>query len=100
MCGNLEHYVSATEKVQKVQAKEYEKILKVSCGKLRYPAIYWNGYLLGYRLGRLSHRQLRKHTTLIQAREELRLCLKTYGRTLRLENLPLIHHQFWLVADT
>lgn len=30
MCGYLEHYVSATEKVQKVQAKEYEKILKVS----------------------------------------------------------------------
>jgi hypothetical protein len=29
MCGNLENYISATEKVQKVQAKEYEKILKV-----------------------------------------------------------------------
>jgi hypothetical protein len=31
--GYLEDYVSATEKVQKVQAKEYEKVLKVSRGR-------------------------------------------------------------------
>ena len=28
-CGYLENYISATEKVQKTHAKEYEKILKV-----------------------------------------------------------------------
>jgi hypothetical protein len=29
MCGCLENYVTATQKVQKTQAKEVEKILKV-----------------------------------------------------------------------
>lgn len=29
-CGYLENYISATEKVHKAHAKEYEKILKVS----------------------------------------------------------------------
>lgn len=29
-CGYLEGYISATEKVHKAHAKEYEKILKVS----------------------------------------------------------------------
>lgn len=29
-CGYLESYISATEKVHKAHAKEYEKILKVS----------------------------------------------------------------------
>ena len=28
-CGYLENYISATEKVQKAHAKEYEKVLKV-----------------------------------------------------------------------
>ena len=28
-CGYLENYITATEKVQKAHAKEYEKILKV-----------------------------------------------------------------------
>lgn len=28
-CGYLENYITATEKVQKAHAKEYEKVLKV-----------------------------------------------------------------------
>ena len=35
MCGNLESYITATEKVQKSQAKEYEKILKVGNGDFK-----------------------------------------------------------------
>lgn len=30
VCGNLENYIGTTQKVQKAQHKEYEKILKVS----------------------------------------------------------------------
>jgi len=29
-CGYLENYISATEKIHKAHAKEYEKVLKVS----------------------------------------------------------------------
>jgi len=29
LCGSLENYVAATQKVQKAQSKEFEKILKV-----------------------------------------------------------------------
>lgn len=48
MCGKLESFVSATEKVQKVQAKEYEKIVKVSRG----PALAssFSPYILEYLL--------------------------------------------------
>ncbi|KAK2761727.1 hypothetical protein FQN54_001555 [Arachnomyces sp. PD_36] len=35
MCGNLESYIAATEKVQKAQAKEYEKILKTISSPLK-----------------------------------------------------------------
>ncbi len=31
-CGYLENYISATEKVEKAHAKEYEKVLKVLRG--------------------------------------------------------------------
>ena len=36
MCGYLEDYVEVTAKVQKSQAKDYEKVLKVSLGILDF----------------------------------------------------------------
>jgi hypothetical protein len=37
MVGYLEDYVEAVEKVHGRQAKEYEKVLKVSAGPLSFP---------------------------------------------------------------
>jgi hypothetical protein len=34
-CGYLEDYISTTAKVQAAHSKEYEKVLKVSCRRIR-----------------------------------------------------------------